>query len=189
MNRKTWTDGIMAEVRNIESKNAQTFGAVVMPDRVSLMDISKPYAPVNVTVLIKGAISTWETACAVAYCRMYNYNIPDEVEDEDYADNEDWDYADDEDDEDDDYDEVLNWTEDDEDDDDDGDSDTYTWDDSDDEDDDILTLDNCESGDRVIIDDVVYIVCEIGYDETTVYNVSAKQREVLDTNTEVDEIL
>ena len=152
MNRKTWTDGIMAEVRNIESKNAQTFGAVVMPDRVSLMDISKPYAPVNVTVLIKGAISTWETACAVAYCRMYNYNIPDEVEDEDYADNEDWDYADD-------------------------------------EDDDILTLDNCESGDRVIIDDVVYIVCEIGYDETTVYNVSAKQREVLDTNTEVDEIL
>ena len=171
MNRKTWTDGIMAEVKNIESKNAQTFGAVVMPDRVSLMDISKPYAPVNVTVLIKGAISTWETACAVAYCRMYNYTIPDEVEDEGYADDEDWDYTDDEDDEDD------EWYDDDED------------DDEDDEDDDILTLDDCESGDRVVIDDIVYIVCEIGYDETVVYNTYAKQKEVLDTDTEIDSIL
>lgn len=187
MNRKTWTDGIMAEVRNIERKNAQTFGAVVMPDRVSLMDISKPYAPVNVTVTLTGAITTWETACAVAYCRMYNYAIPDEVEDEGYADDEDWDaYDEDDEDEDDD------WYDNDEDDDDDGDSDIYTWDDSDDEDDeddDILTLDDCESGDRVVIDDIVYIVCEIGYDETVVYNTYAKQKEVLDTDTEIDSIL
>ena len=90
MNRTEWTNGIMAEVRNIESKNAQTYGAVIMPDRVSLMDISKPYAPINVTVTLTGAIHTWETACAVAYCRMNNYNVPDEVTDEDYADDEDW---------------------------------------------------------------------------------------------------
>lgn len=184
MNRKTWTDGIMAEVRNIESKNAQTFGAVIMPDRVSLMDISKPYAPVNVTVTLTGAITTWETACAVAYCRMYNYNIPDEVEDEDYADDEDWDVYDEDDDED--Y-EDDDWDDEDEDD------DWYEDDDEDDEDDwdddDILTLDNCESGDRVIIGGVVYIVCEIGYDDTVVYNTSSAEREVLDTDTEVDEIL
>lgn len=182
MNRKTWTDGIMAEVKNIESKNAQTFGAVVMPDRVSLMDISKPYAPVNVTVTLTGAIHTWETACAVAYCRMYNYNIPDEVEDEDYADDEDWDVYDEDDDEDEDYDD---WGEDDEDY---GDED---WDDEDDEDedDDILTLENTNSGDRVIIDGVVYVVCEVGVWYTTVYNLSTNQREELDSETEIDEIL
>ena len=184
MNRKTWTDGIMAEVRNIESKNAQTFGAVVMPDRVSLMDISKPYAPVNVTVTLTGAIHTWETACAVAYCRMYNYNIPDEVEDEDYADDEDWDVYDE-----DDEDEDDDWYESDEDDDDGEGYDSYWGDDEDDEDEDILTLGDADSGERVIIDGVVYIVCEVGTWNATVYNLSKNQREELDSETEIDEIL
>ena len=175
MNRTEWTNGIMAEVRNIESKNAQTFGAVVMPDRVSLMDISKPYAPVNVTVTLTGAISTWETACAVAYCRMYNYNIPDEVEDEDYADDEDWgDYDEDDEDED--------WYEDDED----YDEDEYEDDEDEDE---ILTLENTDSGDRVLIGGVAYIVCEVGTWNTTVYNLSTNQREELDSETEIDEII
>ena len=182
MNRKTWTDGIMAEVRNIESKNAQTFGAVVMPDRVSLMDISKPYAPVNVTVTLTGAIHTWETACAVAYCRMYNYNIPDEVEDEDYADDEDWDVYDE-----DDEDEDDDWYESDEDDDD--EDDDWYESDEDDEDEDILTLGDADSGERVIIDGVVYIVCEVGTWNATVYNLSTNQREELDSETEIDEIL
>lgn len=163
MNRTEWTNGIMAEVRNIESKNAQTYGAVIMPDRVSLMDISKPYAPINVTVTLTGAIHTWETACAVAYCRMNNYNVPDEVTDEDYADDEDWDVYDEDED--------------------------YEDDDEDDEDEDTLTLADTEGGERVIIDGVVYIVCEVGTWETTVYNLSTNEREELDTDTAVDEIL
>ena len=178
MNRTEWTNGIMAEVRNIESKNAQTYGAVIMPDRVSLMDISKPYAPINVTVTLTGAIHTWETACAVAYCRMNNYNVPDEVTDEDYADDEDWDVYD----EDEDY-------EDDEDDDDGEGYDSYWGDDEDEDDEDILTLADTNSGDRVLIDGVAYIVCEVGTWDTTVYNLSTNQREELDSETEIDEII
>jgi hypothetical protein len=66
------------------------------------------------------------------------------------------------------------------------------WNDYEDDDDyDTLTVADLDGGDKVIIDNMVYIACEMNpiTREVTMYNLSTNEREYLDGDTEVDRIL
>lgn len=82
-------------------------------------------------------------------------------------------------------DEVLNWADyEDED-------EWYDEDETDYDEGEALTVADLDGGDKVIIDNMVYIACEINpiTREVTMYNLSTNEREYLDGDTEVDRIL
>lgn len=174
MNR-TWINETIEDFHANEKANPNTIGALVLPCVVAAIDLTNIENPVIKAVTVEDG--DWEKALAYAWADVAGLITPDD---------DDWDYDEDyEDDEDDD-----DWYEDDEDEDDDwgdwSDDEDDDWGDDEDDDEDGTTLGETEIGDRVIIENNVYIVCSFEYGSVICRNLSKNRVETLDENTDCE---
>lgn len=154
-----WLTEMWDNFKEAEKSNPKLNGAVVCPQYTVVVIADDTTNPVAGVATCADG-DEWNTAVGVAIA--YARAIDEEIPDEvlNWADYEDEDYDED-------------------------------YDEDEDEDYDVITVADLDGGDRVLIGGVAYIACEINpiTKVVTMYNLSENEREYMDGDTEVDDII